>query len=243
MSQGKIGGRQKIILDTGHYVGSTVIGQGLGILRAIIMPIFFSPSQLGIWNLMNLLLSYSPHAQLGLTHGMNKAIPLMKGVENKKEETLIQNSVFWINLLLSFLVFLVVLLASFFSPVVYILPLRILSCIVFIQMLYYYFFSLLRAGSRFILVSNGIFFTSVLTTILVIGFVLLFKNPIVGGLTGLGLASFSVLVYWIIKGNYKFPFEVNFLSIKKCFLLGIPVLLIGILESCAVSIDRMFISG
>lgn len=242
MSQSTSAGRQKIIKDSGHYVGSTVIGQGFGLFRAILMPIFFSPSQLGIWNLMNLILSYCPHAQLGLTHGMNKAIPLMRGVENKEEEIIIQNSVFWSNLLLSFLAFLGVLLASFFSPDVYVLPFRLLSGIVFIQMLYYYFFSLLRAGSRFILVSNGIFFTSVLTTVFVIGFVLLFKNPILGGLIGLGLAVLSVLFYWIIKGNYKFPFEVNFLSVKKCFVLGIPVLFIGILESFVVSIDRMFIA-
>ena len=49
-------GRQKIIKNSSHYVSTSLIGQGIGFLRAILMPVLFTPSQLGIWNLMNLIL-------------------------------------------------------------------------------------------------------------------------------------------------------------------------------------------
>jgi hypothetical protein len=71
-------GRRKIIKHSSHYVSTSLIGQGIGFLRAILMPVLFTPSQLGIWNFMNLILSYTPHAQLGLMHGLNKGIPLMR---------------------------------------------------------------------------------------------------------------------------------------------------------------------
>ena len=76
-------GRRKIIKHSSHYVSSSLIGQGIGFFRAILMPVLFSPSQLGIWNFMNLILSYTPHAQLGLMHGLNKGIPLMRGEGNE----------------------------------------------------------------------------------------------------------------------------------------------------------------
>jgi len=242
MSETQNTSRQKIIKDSGHYVGSSIIGQGFGLVRAVLMPVFFSPTQLGVWNIMNLILSYCPHAQLGLTHGMNKLIPMMKGSGNNEEEVNIQNSVFWVNVLLSLLAFIGMFLYSYFVADAYVIPLRILAAIVFFQMLYYYHFSLLRANSRFIIVSNGIFLTSVLSTVLVITCIVIFPNPVIGGLIGSGLSTLIVLIYWVIKGAYFFPFKINLSTIKKCFFYGIPVLAIGILDSCTVSIDRMFIA-
>lgn len=204
------------------------------------MPIIFNPSQLGIWNFMNLILSYSSHAQLGLMHGLNKAIPLSKGDE--LEETKIRNSIFWLNLALSTVASVSVFLFSFFIENSYKFPLRILSIIFFLQMLYYYYYSLLRAKAKFILISNGILFTSTLTTFLVLALSYLFLDPIMGALIGLGLSIFIVLIYWHVKSNYVFKFNFNLKTIKKCFIMGLPILAIGLLDSFAVSIDRMFIA-
>ena len=235
-------GRQKIIKNSSHYVSTSLIGQGIGFLRAILMPVLFTPSQLGIWNLMNLILSYTPHAQLGLVHGLNKGIPLMKGEGNEKEEANIKNSIFWANVFLSILVFIIVNIFSLFVADSYKLPIRILSVVVSVQMFYYYYFSLLRSNSKFIFVSNGIFFTSILTTFFVLVFAYSFTNPILGGLIGLGLSSLIVLIYWIRTSSYTFPFAINWVTIKGCFIMGIPILAIEILNSLTLSIDRMFIA-
>jgi len=77
---------------------------------------------------------------------------------------------------------------------------------------------------------------------LVIACVLIFSNPVIGGLIGSGLSVLIVLLYWMIKGAYIFPYKISLATIKKCFFFGIPVLAIGILDSCTVSIDRMFIA-
>lgn len=235
-------GRRKIIKHSSHYVSSSLIGQGIGFFRAILMPVLFTPSQLGIWNFMNLILSYTPHAQLGLTHGLNKGIPLMRGEGNEKEEANIKNSVYWVNIFLSILAFIGVYIFSFFVADSYKFPLRILCLLVSIQMFYYFYFSLLRSNSKFIIVSNGIFLTSILSTFFVVVFAYAFTNPILGGLIGLGLSSLIVLLYWIRKSSYTFPFEINWLTIKKCFIMGIPILAIGILDSLTLSIDRIFIA-
>jgi len=234
--------RHKIVKNSSFYLSSSLLGQGIGFLRSILMPILFNPAQLGVWNFMNLILSYSPHAQLGLIHGLNKGIPLNKGNGNLKEEANIRNSVYWLNIFLSIIAFLIVFIFSFFSKEVYKTPLKILSFIIFIQMLYYYYFSLLRANSSFRIVSNGILLTSISSTFLVVIFAYLFPNPIIGGLIGLGLSTLFVLLYWQAKSTFFFPLEINWQSIRKCFYMGIPILSIGILDSITVSIDRMFIA-
>lgn len=234
--------RQKIIKDSSHYVGSTVLGQVFSLLRAVLMPVFFNPSQLGIWNLLNLILSYCPHAQLGLTNGMNKEIPMLKGVGNEQEAKNVKDSIFWINLLLSSLAMIGLLIASFFVSHELAWPFRILAIVVLIQMTYYFYFSLLRANSQFILVSNGIFLTAVLTTVLVIAMIYFFANPILGALIGLGSSVLSVLIYWVYKGKYTFHFKIDWKIAKRCFFLGIPILGIGVLESLTVSVDRIFIA-
>lgn len=234
--------RSEIIKQSSHYVSTSLIGQGIGLFRAVLMPVLFSPTQLGIWNFMNMILSYTPHTQLGLMHGLNKRIPLMKGIGDLEEEAKIRNSVFWVNLILCIPVFIGIFLFSYFSQELYKIPFRILSVVVVIQMIYYYYFSLLRSNSKFIIVSNGIFLTAILTAIFVITFAYGFKNPIVGGLIGLGLSTLLVLIYWHKNINYSFEFDINWFTIKKCFYMGFPILAIGIIDSLSVSIDRLFIA-
>jgi O-antigen/teichoic acid export membrane protein len=166
----------------------------------------------------------------------------MKGKGNQKEEANIKNSVFWVNIFLSILVFIGVNIFSFFVEDSYKLPLRILSVLVSVQMFYYYYYSFLRSYSNFITVSNGIFLTSILSTVFVVAFAYAFTNPILGGLIGLGLSSLIVLIYWIRESSYTFPFGINWVTIKKCSIMGIPILAIGILDSLTLSIDRMFIA-
>ncbi len=235
-------GRRMIVKHSSHYVSSSLVGQGIGFLRAILMPVLFTPSQLGIWNFMNLILSYTPHTQLGLMHGLNKGIPLMRGVGNEKAAADIKNSVYWANVFLSIIAFIGVYIFSFFVADAYKFPLRILSVLVSVQMFYYYYYSLHRSNSKFIIVSNGIFLTSISSTIFVVALAYAFTNPILGGLIGSGVSSLIVLLYWIRKSSYTFTFKVNWVTIKKCFIMGIPILAIGILDSLTYSIDRMFIA-
>ena len=90
-----VSGRQKILNDIKHYSGTTIIGQAFLVLRSILIPILFNPAQLGIWNMMFVVLNYSANAHLGLLHGMNKEIPQLRGKGKIEEILSIKDSVFW----------------------------------------------------------------------------------------------------------------------------------------------------
>ena len=67
--------RRQLIKHSTVYLVAGLVGQGFGLLRSIITSVLFTPAQLGIWNLRNVVLSYGANAHLGLLHGMNRAIP------------------------------------------------------------------------------------------------------------------------------------------------------------------------
>ena len=71
--------RKKVIKDVAQYSAATVIGQGVGMIRSVIIPVLLSPAQLGVWNLMSVVMNYAGNAHLGILDGMCKLIPILRG--------------------------------------------------------------------------------------------------------------------------------------------------------------------
>lgn len=161
--------RGQIIKDSVRYLFATMAGQGFGLIRSVMMPVLLNPAQLGIWNLMNVVLSYGGNAQLGILEGMNKLVPILRGQGQTAQVASVRDSVFWTNLILAALVASGIALSSFFVSSEYSKPLQINAVIVLLLLVFYYLFSLLRADNRFGLLSTGIFALSVLSTVLVLG--------------------------------------------------------------------------
>jgi hypothetical protein len=53
MHQTTSANRRQIINNTFRYLTATVFGQTVGLVCAVLIPVLFSPTQLGVWNLMN----------------------------------------------------------------------------------------------------------------------------------------------------------------------------------------------
>jgi len=225
-----------------HYFFSTVFVQAVGLIRSIVIPVLFSPAQLGVWNLMNVIVGYGGHAHLGLLHGMNKIIPLLKGQGKieKLEET--KDSVFWVNLIIGILAACLLLIASFTISAQYALYLRIVAAIVFLQQIFYYLFSLLRGESRFSILIKGTNIFSLSSAILVVGAALVFTNHLLGALIGLTCAFLCATAYWFYRAGYRFTFRLSAGAILESFRLGIPLIVIGFLDAFFMSMDRWIIA-
>ena len=52
---------------------------------------------------------------------------------------------------------------------------------------------------------------------------------------------YSILIFWFVKGHYRFPIKIKIESIRKALAFGVPVFVIGILDSVFVSVDRWLI--
>lgn len=234
--------RRRIIKDSAKYLTATIIGQGIGLIRAVLLPVIFSPSQLGIWSLMNVIIGYGANAHVGLLDGMNKAIPLLRTQNNLEAVERIKDSVFWLNLLLGGLAGVAVCFASWVWPGVYGMGLRIVAGIIFLQLIFYYFFSLLRADNRFGLISIGVAGLSVASTLLILGLAVKFQDRLCGALLGFMAAYGLIVAYWMIKSGYKFVFQCRFDAIGRALKLGVPLIILGISNTIYMSVDRWMIA-
>jgi O-antigen/teichoic acid export membrane protein len=242
MSSAAPAGRRQIIKDSTQYLIAAIVAQTAGLLRAFMMPVLFGPSQLGVWNLMNVVVGYGANAHLGALHGMNKAIPLLRGRDQVEQVEAIKDSVFWLNLLLGVLASGTLWVASLLTQASYVSGLRIVAVVVFLQMIYMFLFSLLRADNRFGLVSQGVSLLSVLSTVLVLLLGFEFADHLLGALTGLAGAYVLVVVYWFWKGHYQFAFRVHLSSIREAITLGVPLIVLAMLDTIFVSVDRWVIA-
>lgn len=241
MLKPKPSNRKKLIKDSSQFLAATIFAQGIGMMRGILMPLLFSPAQLGIWNLMGVIIGYGGNATVGLVHGMNKAIPLLRGQGNEEECEKIRCSVFWMVPLVSILVVVILWCSTLWVPTEFKQSLKITALIIFLQQFFVYIYSLLRADGRFDVVSQGIGIQSFFSVGLIILLALTLPDRLIGALFGLICGYLIVLSFWFLKGRYRFPFKVEFRSIRKAFGLGFPIFIIGILDSVFISVDRWLI--
>lgn len=234
--------RHKILKDSSKYLLATVFSQGAGLVRTLLLTIIFSPSQLGIWNFMNVVVGYGANAHLGLLHGMNKIIPPLKSANDTQRFHVVRDSVWWTTGFLGAIAGFIVFLSSYFVSINYSRELRIVSLIIFVQMFFTYLFCLLRAESRFAIVSVGLALFSALSTVFAIIFAYLHPNPLLGALWGLLLANVITVIYWITSASYRFSFSVSFKELREAFYLGVPLIFLGIVDMCFLSVDRWVIA-
>jgi O-antigen/teichoic acid export membrane protein len=238
----KVDTRQNIARHVTNYFFSTLFVQAVGMIRSIVIPILFSPAQLGVWNLMNVIIGYGGHAHLGLLHGMNKMIPFLKGQGKVEKLRNTKNTIFWTNLFIGISSGCLLLVISFVVPPTYAVYVQIVSIIVFVEQIFNYLSSLLRAESNFDVLIRGINIFSLLSTILVVGAAFSFTNRLLGALIGLtgsfALASF----YWIYNSGSRFSFKIHAVLIRESFMLGFPLLIIGFLNTFFMSVDRWIIT-
>jgi len=233
--------KQKVIKDCVRYSVVTAISQIVGLIRAVIVPVLLNPEQFGIWNLMNVVVNYGSNAHLGILDGMNKLIPVLRGQGQEPEAEVVRDSVFWVNASLNAGCCVFIWLASYAVPPAYIIALRIVALIVFVTGLFYYLFTLLRADSRFKLISAGVGGLSILSAILILTLGYFSQDRLSGTLFGLATAYILIVLFWFFKGRYHYRFQVNWSAVRQSFSTGVPLLITGVLTSLFLSIDRWVI--
>lgn len=233
--------RKQILKDSVHYLASTILAQGIGLLRTFLLPVLLGPAQLGVWNLMNVIIGYGANSHLGLLHGLNKKMPILRGLGKEREIGELKDSVFWFNLLLGILAGSVVFISSFLFPKSAD-SLRIIAPVILLQMVFVYYFCLLRGDNRFELVSKGIAVLSIFSTFFVLILAYFSHNRLAGALWGLTVAYFLVVGYWFYEAGYHFKPGLKWKWISDAFSSGVPLIILGLIDMVLLSLDRWIIA-
>ena len=233
--------RKQILKDSAHYLSATILAQGVGLLRTFILPVLLGPAQLGVWNLMNVIIGYGANSHLGILHGLNKKVPVLRGFGQVREIDELKDSVFWFNLLLGIMAGSAIFIGSFLFSNVNV-ALRIIALVIVLQMVSVYFFCLLRADCRFELLSKGVAVLSLSSTALVLLLAYLSSDRLLGALWGLTGAYLFVIGYWFYKGGYRFTVRLKWSHVSDVFGIGIPLVVLGLIDTVLLSLDRWFIA-
>jgi len=233
---------KQIIKDSTQYITSSVIAQGVSFLPAVFLPALLGPAQFGVWNFMNVIIGYGANAHFGILHGFNKVVPELRAVGKINELNDLIDSVFWVNLFLGILVGFFLLVYSILFQSSYALPSKVAAVVVVLQMIFQFYFSLLRAESRFKLVSTGVAGLSIASSIFVLLLANFFNDKLFGALCGLVVAYIIIVAYWFNKGEYNIKARIKLSLVKYIFGIGFHLIILGILSMVLLSVDRWIIA-
>lgn len=233
---------QDIRKSISQYFLATIVGNIFGLFRNIFLPFIYTPAQLGVWNLMNVLLAYSANMHLGVLHGMNKLIPIYKARNEYRNEKLLVSSTFWFNIILAAIAVVGFIISAFYFDVSYKIPLLIIGLASFCQQLFAYYFSLLRSNEKFKIVSIGTALLSIITLLFIFILTSVSKYKIEAGLFSIVISNIFVVIYFHKSHKiYISDFDSNI--IRKALATGLPLIIIGILDTLLITADRWLIAS
>lgn len=232
--------------DTFWMSAAGLVSAGLCIVRALLLPkIINDPAHYGLLLIINLIVGYGAYANLGVTLGIYRQIPYLRGVGIDEEEIArLRNSSFGFVLLMG----LVTVISVFLLGWTQIKSGTTLG------------FIILGAGAALVPLRN---LTAILTnlyqadqrfrSLAVLGFFYFFLSV---GLTLLGAHLFGVIgaagaliivelifviTYWIRLGYRLIP-KLNWGKIWRVMRVGLPLTLIVFLRFGLESVDKVFIA-
>lgn len=233
--------KNKLFKDISVVISASAIIYGMSFIRSFTIPLLLSPSDLGQWNILSVVLGYAAHSHLGLLHGLGKVIPkilLNDTIDGRKN---FKDAVFSIVFLLALCFSLIV--AVFIYNTQYATWLLPLTVIIVMQSVYISHLSLFRADGDFDLYSGSSLIYAIALTVFVIGGCLCCTNSLRGSVLGTVLALFATLIYICIYSREGLRFRFDIKSVKLAFHVGLPQTLVGWVDMVVYTVDRWIVAA
>ena len=223
------------------YTGGSFTKSIAQLLVGFVIAKFISPNDLGIWNTVTLVLTYSVFLQAGLLNGFNLELPAALGRGEQERANAMAGTALTLTVFTSLITFVIGLLVFFFTThdddkVKY----GILAVTFLVAISYYqsYLTSTFRSNSSFLRLSLLQIIEAVInlaTLVLVIYYAyygMIFKIVLV------------TLISLVLLHLYR-PIKVGLLWNKKelvnMFKIGLPIFGLAYLETFASTVDKLFL--
>lgn len=240
-------GWRRLLGDWAMVGSAEVVCQGLGAVTSLLLRVFLSPAQMGIWQAVKLFLGYANYANLGISKGAARELTIAMGRGDLPAVQHSLNLAFTVNTLSSFVYAAVLVVAGLWVGLTNHGPwshawgaglavgglLAVLGRYVTFQV------TVLRAKQAFRLTSQ----VSVLEGLMTLGVGCL--ATWLWGLPGLYLGTLAVLLaslgYLAWRGGVVLDWAWDRREIRRLIAIGAPILLASVLTSLFSSLDRLMI--
>lgn len=234
---------KKLITDSFHFTLTTVLMQIANVVRGFLIPFFLNPRQYGIFSGLNLIPYYGAYSDLGMSNGMGRYLPYYLNTKDYKRSDSIIYTTFNFTVITGTVITLLLLLWCFLNrynlTLEITIGIMIFSLISMLTNIRKYFFLYFRSHHNFTSISQVNVLDSLSGLIFIAVLVWYFK--LYGLYLALFITAFFCMVFLIKKARFKFKLNWDKAVFKEMIQIGLPLLLLGILNLLIASVDRIFI--
>jgi O-antigen/teichoic acid export membrane protein len=233
----------EIIWDAGRLWYSTFVEQIAAVIRGLIVPGLLGPAHYGILGGLNLIVQYGQYADLGVTNGMYRELPMYRGKGDEETASGITRSAFSFNFITT--VVPAVLLvsaafifkgrirnASFWGLIAF-------AVVFFLYRFTVYFQTYLKAIIDFKSTGRSIALRGVATLAAVV--TLTYLYGIYGLYAGLIAAGVAVCAYLWTKARIRPALIPEVKYLKELLRVGVPYFVVNLVGYLMISIDRVVV--
>ncbi len=236
--------RKALFKDVSIYALSAYSAQVLDIINGVLIRRFLGAANMGIWAFLQVFLVYAKHAGLGVTTATMRDVPYhrAKGEYEKADE--IKDLVFTFTIATSVIAALVVVIYALLNhhkvtgP--FFIGLFVVAVLIILQRVYNLFVCLLRAYKEFVFAGYLNFISSV--TSIIFALALTYRFKIYGFFAGLILNFLLSIVLILWRTPHRFRWHFSWSKLKPLIQFGLAILVLDILRSTLLNIDRMVIA-
>ncbi len=234
----------EIIRDAGEYSMAALLTQFVTIVAAILTRRFLGPAQMGVWSLVQIILTYANYSHLGTMDAINREIPFYQGKRDTKKVDEIKNTAFSFSTLTAFIVSMGVVAYAFvrqadLSAVLF-YGLLLAAGLVLLQRLNALLICLVRAYKRFELAGKLTFYSAVVNMIL-IGF-LSSRYKLYGFMTAMALSFIFNISYVLSRENFHFRYSMGRSELRALLVYGFPLMILSLFSTFFETIDKIMIT-
>ncbi len=235
---------KQVIADAGFYSAAVVLTQLITIVAAVVMRRFLGPAQVGVWALMQLVLTYADYSQLGTMNAIIREIPYYRGKGDEAKAESIKNTVFTFSLLsallcsLGVMVYAVVLKNSLSVEIFW--GLCLTALLILLQRMNGLLTTLIRSLKRFDVASRQLVYSAIVNTTLVA--VLSYRFRFYGFMAAMCLSFTFNFVYLCRRQSFQFRPVLELKELRSLISYGFPFMLMTLMGTLFDTIDRVMIS-
>ena len=223
------------------YSSSSVLAQALALITSFVAARILGPTDFGIWNAATLVLVYGAYFDLGILPAMARDLPFYIGKGDLLRANELKSNALAATIISSIVVSLITIGISFMpgnSPLMAI-GLRGLAIAIFLQRLYAYYSTVLRCYNDFTLLSKLQVVFALLTTVLVILFVIQYGFN--GRVMAAVLSQLIILITVLAVRKWKIIPRIDFRVIGPLLKVGIPIIISIVVIGLLTTVDRLMV--
>lgn len=236
--------KKEILKQVGVYSSATLVTQIITLTVAILSRLFLGPAQTGIWAVLQVVITYASLSVLGITEAATREIPFYLGKGQRARAHEIKNVVFSFALLSSTIVSIGILLyALIYRPRLsheIFLGLLAVSGVIVLQRLSDLLITFLRAYKQFAIASQEMIYSAVFNAIAVI--FLSYRYELYGFMIAMLVSFLFNIAYMMLRFHFDLEWLLEGKIIKEGIAYGFPLMILGLLTTIFLSIDKIMIA-